>query len=45
MASIAFVLWNLALAGVSSLAVVYYAPGAKGSGIPEVEAASQTFGF
>jgi len=33
-----FFFWNLALAVFSSVPVVYLAPGAKGSGIPEVKA-------
>lgn len=33
-----FFLWNLTLAVLSSVTVVYLAPGAKGSGIPEVKA-------
>lgn len=37
-AVVSFVGWNLTLAIASSLMVVYYAPGAKGSGIPEIKA-------
>lgn len=33
-----FFLWNLTLAMLSSVTVVYLAPGATGSGIPEVKA-------
>ena len=33
-----FIVWNLSLALVASLLVVYVAPGARGSGIPEVKA-------
>jgi len=35
---VSFFSWNLILAVLSSVAVVYYAPGAKGSGIPEIKA-------